>query len=265
MTIRSYRFFGPDQGWIKCFSRVLPICLSAFLDDLQQSVHHGCMLLNVSIHRGDFPFDRWFALCRCVHDAPIWHTAFRHNYGTQYQFSWFSRDGRTLGTIGDPGLLSVPRISPDQKAIAFQRTSDQNPDVWTFDLMRNTSARFTFEPGADSFPVWSPDGKSIVYESTRGGGWLVVERPASGVGKEMIIAGPAGNVLAPTAVSHDDRWLVLTEASALHSIITIRSREDSSKVVRVQDRQTERDGSISPDGRWLLYSSIPATRREVLV
>jgi len=191
--------------------------------------------------------------------------AFRHNYGTQYQFSWFSRDGRTLGTIGDPGLLSVPRISPDQKAIAFQRTSDQNPDVWTFDLMRNTSARFTFEPGADSFPVWSPDGKSIVYESTRGGGWLVVERPASGVGKEMIIAGPAGNVLAPTAVSHDDRWLVLTEASALHSIITIRSREDSSKVVRVQDRQTERDGSISPDGRWLLYSSIPATRREVLV
>ena len=55
------------------------------------------------------------------------------------------------------------------------------------------------------------------------------------------------------------------EASPLHSIIALRSREDPSKVIRIQDRETERDGSISPDGRWLLYSSVPATRREVLV
>jgi Tol biopolymer transport system component len=45
----------------------------------------------------------------------------------------------------------------------------------------------------------------------------------------------------------------------------MRSREESSKVVRIDDRQTERDGSISPDGRWLLYSSVPSARREVLV
>jgi eukaryotic-like serine/threonine-protein kinase len=72
--------------------------------------------------------------------------AFRHDYGTQYQLAWFSRDGRTLGTVGDPGVLSTPRISPDQKTIAFQRTADQNKDIWTFDLARNTPTRFTFEP-----------------------------------------------------------------------------------------------------------------------
>lgn len=55
------------------------------------------------------------------------------------------------------------------------------------------------------------------------------------------------------------------EASPLHSVIMIRSREDPNKVVRIQERDTERDGSISPDGRWLLYSSVPAARREVLV
>jgi eukaryotic-like serine/threonine-protein kinase len=58
---------------------------------------------------------------------------------------------------------------------------------------------------------------------------------------------------------------VFTEASALHSIVAIQSREESSKIVRLQGRQTERDGTISPDGRWLLYSSVPAARREVLV
>jgi transcriptional regulator with AAA-type ATPase domain len=60
-------------------------------------------------------------------------------------------------------------------------------------------------------------------------------------------------------------WLVLMERTPLRSSIALRSREDPSKVIRIQDRGTERDGSISPDGRWLLYSSIPATRREVLV
>jgi hypothetical protein len=45
----------------------------------------------------------------------------------------------------------------------------------------------------------------------------------------------------------------------------IRSREDANKVVRIEGHETEMDGSISPDGRWLLYSSIPSSRREVLV
>src|SRR5262249_41434861 len=90
----------------------------------------------------------------------------------------------------------------------------------------------------------------------------VVERPANGVGGETTIA---GGLVHAEAVSRDGRWLVVTETSALHSVITLRSREDTNKVVRIQDRQTERDGSISPDGRWLLYSSVPSARREVLV
>jgi Tol biopolymer transport system component/predicted Ser/Thr protein kinase len=191
--------------------------------------------------------------------------AFRHSYGTQYQLTWVSREGRMLSTAGEPGLLSTPRISPDQKMIAVQRTSDQNADIWLFDITRNTPARFTFEPARDWSPLWSAGGKNIVYGSVRGDGNFIVERPANGVGKETVVAGPTGNILGPTAISPDDRWLIFTETSALHSIITMRARDDSSKVVHVQDRQVERDGSISPDGRWLLYSSAPAARREVLV
>ena len=85
------------------------------------------------------------------------------------------------------------------------------------------------------------------------------------MGKETIFTGlTSGNNMAPTAVSHDGRWLVLTEAP-LHSIITLRSREDANKVVRVQDRQTERDGSISPDGRWLLYDQFDRNESEIML
>jgi Tol biopolymer transport system component/predicted Ser/Thr protein kinase len=189
--------------------------------------------------------------------------AFRQNFSTQYQLAWFSRDGRSLGTLGDPGQLSAPRIAPDQKTIAFTRTSERNGDIWTFDLTRNTSARFTFEPGGDWFPVWSSDGKSIIYESQRNSASLVVERPANGAGAETILSTQTG--LSPSGVSRDGHWLVVMEGSSNHSVIMIRSREDANKVVRIQGHETEMDGSISPDGRWLLYSSVPSSRREVLV
>jgi Tol biopolymer transport system component/predicted Ser/Thr protein kinase len=194
--------------------------------------------------------------------------AFRHYYGPPHQLAWFGRDGRSLGTLGDPGLLADPRISPDQKAIAVDRSSQQNSgDIWTFDLARNTWARFTFDSD-DYSPTWSSDSKSIVYASRRGANVVVsdiAERPANGVGPETRIEVGANNGQVPKSMSHDGRWLVLEEQSALSSIIVLRSRQDPSKVIRIQDRQSERSASVSPDGKWLLYSSIPASRREVLV
>jgi len=189
--------------------------------------------------------------------------AFRRTYGTQFQLAWFGRDGRPLGTVGDPGVLGAPRISPDQKTIAFQRTEEQNTDIWTFDLARNTAARFTFEPTIEAAPVWSSDGKKILYAS---GNDIIslgtAERSANGVGQAAVVE--TGRKV-PTAVSHDGRWLVLTEEGDTRGAIVIRAREDANKVIRIQDRGTQRDGSLSPDGRWLLYTSISAARSEVLV
>jgi Tol biopolymer transport system component/predicted Ser/Thr protein kinase len=191
--------------------------------------------------------------------------AFRHSYGSQYQLAWFGRDGHPQGMVGDPGTLNTPRISPDQKTIVFARLSEQNIDVWTFDLTRNTSARFTFEPGLDVSPIWSPDSKNIVYASQRNGASFVVERPANGVGSEVILANKVGDPWYPSGESRDGHWLVFSERSPVHSVIVLRSRDDPNKIVRIQGRENELDASISPDGRWLLYSSAPASRREIIV
>jgi Tol biopolymer transport system component/predicted Ser/Thr protein kinase len=189
--------------------------------------------------------------------------AFRRFYSAQNQLTWVSRDGHSMSTLGDPGELLAPRISPDQKTLAFTRLSGQNDDVWMLDLARNTTTRFTFE--SDNIaPIWSSDGKSIVYASDRNGVMVLVERPVNGIGSETTLASRE-YMDRPTAVSRDGRWLVLSERTPARSIIALRSREDPNKVVRIQERGLELDGSISPDGRWLLYSSLPATLREVLV
>jgi serine/threonine protein kinase len=189
--------------------------------------------------------------------------AFRRSYSAQNQLTWVSRDGHSMSTVGDPGELLAPRISPDQKTLAFTRLGGQNDDIWMLDLARNTTTRFTFDSDNMS-PTWSSDGKSIVYASDRNGVTVLMERPVDGIGSETTLASQE-YMDRPTAVSRDGRWLVLVERTPTHSIIALRSREDSSKVVRIQERGLEFDGSISPDGRWLLYSSVPATLREVLV
>jgi eukaryotic-like serine/threonine-protein kinase len=206
-----------------------------------------------------------------VGDARWWSAsangllAFRHFYRAPNQFTWVSRDGHSINNVGDPSLLYHPRISPDQKTLAFSRQSVQNLDeIWTLDLNRNISTRFTLESEYNIAPVWSSDGKSIVYASERNGARVFVERPANGIGPETIVVNEERSDF-PTAISHDGRWLVFAEATPLHSMIALRSRQDPSKVIRVQGRGVEVDGSISPNGRWLLYSSIPAARREVLV
>jgi len=191
--------------------------------------------------------------------------AFRHNYGTQFQFAWFGRDGKAMGNVGNPGMLSGPRISPDQTTVAFTRTNEGNSDVWTFDLARASAARFTFGPDFEGWPVWSPDGKELLYASGAGAAPSLKRKPSGGVGAETVIANPTGNGLQLTDVSRDGHWLVYTESSALHSVISIRSLDDANKVIHVEEQGRERDGVISPNGRWLLYSTVPAGRREVFV
>ncbi len=210
----------------------------------------------VGIANGNFGNRGWYASSTGL-------LIYRDQNSTQSQLSWFSRDGKLLSAVGEAGVVGYPRISSDQKSVAFTRSTESRTDVWTFDLARNTSARLTFD-GATS-PVWSADGGNILYRTGNGRGAFISERSANGAGMEKVVITDTTNRLRPISVSHDGRWLVINESTALHSIVMLQSLEDPGKVVRIEDRNTERDPSLSPDSRWVLYSTVPAGRREVLV
>ena len=92
---------------------------------------------------------------------------FRHEAGRV--LAWFDRSGKTLGTLGAPdaNLAGVPSLSPDGRHVALIRRVQNNDDIWVLDGERMT--RFTFDPGADAYPIWSPDGNRIVFDSNRKG------------------------------------------------------------------------------------------------
>jgi Tol biopolymer transport system component len=185
---------------------------------------------------------------------------FRHFRTSQTQMTWFSRDGKPLGVVGEAGTLGRPQISPDQRTVAFSRFRDGNWDVWLLDLARNVPTRFTFEPGPDVNPAWSADGRRLFYGSPRRAEGVVVERPANGIGEERIIAKTQD---ARFGVSKDGRWLFLSGRGGQTSLSLLSVVDGKS--IPVTETAAAIGGGVSPDGRWLLYTLNIAGREEVFV
>ncbi|TDI45252.1 MAG: hypothetical protein E2P02_07700 [Acidobacteria bacterium] len=72
------------------------------------------------------------------------------------------------------GALNQVRLSPDGKNAALQTVDRELADIWLLDRTRGVSERLSFDPGWDSSPVWSPDGRRIAYRTERGGGSIAV-------------------------------------------------------------------------------------------
>ena len=194
--------------------------------------------------------------------------AYRMVHSNPSQLTWFDRAGKRLGTPVEAGYLKSPRISPDQKTVAFVRSDEGNSDIWLLDTAQDKAARFTYEPGLDDYPVWSADSSRIVYLSQRQGERDLVERPASSTGPETVLfrtpgvaSGSYGLLFVsklPTGLTQDGRWVVGSEWFAASSVIWLIPRTAGEPPVRFTEGA---DGTVSPDGRWLLYATAgPAVR-----
>ena len=82
-----------------------------------------------------------------------------------YPIDWLTRDGKTSVLRATKAEWVHPRFSPDGRKLALDIDDGKQRDIWVYDWARDTLTQLTFDSGADTSPVWTPDGKRIVFAS----------------------------------------------------------------------------------------------------
>ena len=195
--------------------------------------------------------------------------AYGHESNLARRLVWMSRDGKPAPIVAEQAFYVMPRLSPDGARLATMIVDAQtgNADIWQIDLAHGITTRFTFDPASDVFPVWSPDGRQIVFSSTRAGPAKLYLKTASGTGNEEKIGSSGPAIQWAFDWSRDGRHILYSEttASAGYDLWTLPAAGERKPVPFLQTPFNETQGQFSPDGRWVAYSSDESGRYEIYV
>ena len=171
-------------------------------------------------------------------------------------------DGRTAVALPESGNLEDPAFSPDGGRIAM-RLAGATQDIRIYDRDQQTFGRFTFEGGRNEAPVWTKDGTRIAFSSNREGVRQLYWKPSDGSGTaERLLE--SDYVAIPSSWFPDDKTLAFQARREVWDIgfLTVG---DSAPVWRMSTEFNDYHPQISPDGRWLAYTSNRSGNAEVYV
>jgi Tol biopolymer transport system component len=177
------------------------------------------------------------------------------------RLSWFDRGGKRLSDVGPPEAFYEFALSPDESLLISNRS---DADLWMIEFARGTLTRFTFDPAWDGSPIWSPDGKSIVFGSLRGGHYDLYQKVASGAGSDELLLKSEENKY-PDDWSRDGRYILFERiSSATKSDLWALAMTGERKPFPVtQTPFNEFRAQFSPDGHWFAYVSDESGGTEV--
>ncbi len=190
------------------------------------------------------------------------------NAKTSYrQFAWLDRRGRLLQHVGEAARYEGPfQMAPDGRRILVARGAPDSQQVWLLDSITNAESRITFGPDRQTNPVWSPDGTRIAIQSRRDQTSRLYLEAADGTGATETLY----ETDAPFTVtdwSPDGRFLVLAVRgpASLSDIWLLPFAGDRRPIPFLESRFNKTQATISPDSRWIAYTSYESGNDEVYV
>jgi len=180
------------------------------------------------------------------------------------QLTWFDRSGKPVGTAGLPGSYGNVRLSPDGRRVAVDQTNSdgRNIDIWIFEPDRAATTRLTFDPSGHQAPIWSPDGKQILFSWNRKLGAQLYLKNADGSGSEEEVADVgAGLPVNAWDWSLDGKYLLVRKGNDLWYL----SWPGRVAKPLLQVKWTVQNAQFSPDGRWIAYASNETGSMEIYV
>ena len=184
--------------------------------------------------------------------------------GSLSQLMWFDRAGTPAGAVGVPGSYDNVRLSPDGRRVAADQPDPdgRHIDIWIHELAGGTRTRLTFDPSLHQAPIWSPDGKQILFNSSRKLGTQLYLKNADGSGAEEEVADLGTFTLVNVwDWSRDGKYVLVRKANELWYF----SWPERVAKPLLQARWTVQSAQFSPDGRWVAYASNETGSREIYV
>jgi eukaryotic-like serine/threonine-protein kinase len=185
----------------------------------------------------------------------------------KFGMSWFDRKGKALGPAPISGELFDLRLSPDHKRAVVVRFEGAFGNVFVSDLKNGTPNRLSF--GEDAwFAVWSPEGTKIAYsaqvlnkEVTN----LYMKRIDGAGDSELLLS--SENINHPSDWTRDGKYLVFSRGPLGAQRIWVLPMFGDRKPFPLFPSATydHSEGRVSPDGKWIAYTSAEAGASEVYI
>jgi Tol biopolymer transport system component len=183
--------------------------------------------------------------------------------------TWFDRSGRPLANVGASFASTQlsPSLSSDGRQVVLFRLANANVDVWLLDVERGVPTRFTFDSADDGRPVWSRDGRRVVFNSNRKGVHDLYQKSVSDAASDETLLLQTAQFKTATDWSPDARFLLYDSVDPIRNIDIWALPLDGERkpFPVVQTDFEEHGGQFSPDGKWVAYVSIKSGRYEVYV
>jgi Tol biopolymer transport system component len=191
--------------------------------------------------------------------------------GIGSELAWFDRSGKPAGVLGDRAPYFVLGLSPDGGRVVVSHLDPRAgaPDLWVYDVARGLRTRFTFDPSPDGFPVWTADGKQVIFSSIRKGKnrWNLYRKSVAGTGEDEILL-ESDRDKYPSQCSPDGRSLLFTSRGDPVTkgdvwVMPLSGGGEPTPILKSQF--SESSAVLSPDGRLIAYESDESSRGEIYV
>jgi serine/threonine-protein kinase len=200
-------------------------------------------------------------------DGALVYVAANADIAERRTLVWVDRQGREQPITAAPARsYTYLQLSPDGTKVALDVRDEQN-DIWTWDLARETLTRLTFDPGLERAPIWSPDGKRIAFSSQREAALgNIFWQAADGTGPvERLHA--ATTQQFPTSFSPDGTKLLFWETGSDTAwdmgVVEMTGEHKSTALAKTSFN--ELNPEVSRDGKWMAYQSDESGQYEVYV
>jgi serine/threonine-protein kinase len=189
-------------------------------------------------------------------------------YSSVDQFDMIVAEGASVTRLKlPPTSYSAPRVSPDGRRVTFGIDDGNEASVWVYDLSETTTMRRVTFGAHDRVPIWSADGKRVVFQSDREGDRGIFVTPADGGGvvERLTTAEKQATHVPESWSPHGDVLLYSVVSGDEHTLRTLSVRTRQSNPVKGVRSSTPIGAVFSPDGRWIAYTATEIPRSTVYV